>query len=187
MDKVNALVDRYADQFAKQGVACSVSKRYFETQVDRIYSTTKFSMFDHIIYKRAERKYKHQNNCYHSVLLRFTPIGEVHSKNKGFKEYAFLLRKVERAHIGLAPEKRVYREEQVLGKIEKRIQMMLRKGKTKPAEKVCRDTVLDAMRYMSYKYRYKKKVLGKDRDMIDILLIVLGGVLVLFVALLLSL
>ena len=83
-------------------------------------------------------------------------------KREYCKEYAFVLRKTERAHIGMKPQKIAYEENKVLTKIEKRILKIIRKAKKTNAKQVCKDTLYDALRYSnSKKYDYKSSFCGK--------------------------
>lgn len=163
MDKVKALVADYAAPLAEAGLVCTTSKRYFEKRVmPHFHRRGHFSFVEYHIDKRLERKYKNQHNRYHSVILRFAPTEQARNKRGNYKEYAFLLRKVERPHEGDAPEERVYREERILRKIEKRLQNMQKR----PA---CKDSLWDALRYTySRKYGYKDEVLGMDKTSLDL-------------------
>ena len=85
-------------------------------------------------------------------------------KREGCRDYAFVLKKVERAHIGEAPRHYAYAEEKILSKIEKRILKLLKKADRTMTPRICKDTFWDALRYtVSMKYGYKKRFLGKDR------------------------
>ena len=48
-------------------------------------------------------------------------------------------------------------------KIEKLLQKVVKRASNNTAEKVCKDTVFDALRYsLLVKYQYKKRILGKS-------------------------
>ena len=77
----------------------------------------------------------------------------------------FLLKKIERAHVGLEPRKIVYHEEKLLFKIEKQIIKILEKAEEGSARKVCQNNIIDALRYSTHTaYGYKDKFLGRTRD-----------------------
>ena len=100
------------------------------------------------------------------------------------KEYAFTLRKIERAHAGDKPIKTVQREEKLLYKIEKRICKILQKAESATPEEICRLTLADVLRYThGAKYRYKKEIIGKNRDTWDLIYIGLYSVLAIFLVL----
>ena len=185
-DKVQTLVDQYEESLTSAGVKITVSKRYFETDVHEraAYSRRAGFLFliDRYIDKKRERKYKHERNKYHCLILSVLPIDQSLVSKDHCKDYAFVLRKVERAHTGQKPQRFKCEENKLLRKIEKRILKLLKKAEKRGAQKTCKDTPLGAMRYFcSSKYAYKNKVLGKDRsswDLIFVFVIVLLAVLV---------
>lgn len=136
MEQVTALAERYTPLLAEQGVTCTVSKRYFQTEVP--YRTTDSDIFgaiDHYLDKRRERRYQGYRNRYHCVILRFSPTEKGAVKKENCREYAFLLHKVERPHKGVAPEEKTYDEQKALAKIEKRLQKMLKKSQGQSADR----------------------------------------------------
>ena len=50
----------------------------------------------------------------------------------------------------------------MLANIERRILKILKKAKKRSPRKVCKDNFFDAVRYMTPKYGYKKRILGRD-------------------------
>ena len=102
------------------------------------------------------------------------------------KDYAFVIRKVERAHIGIKPQRIAYKEAKLLAKIEKRILKILKKAETADIRKVCSDTLFDAFRYSSLnKYAYKNKILGKERFSWELIFLISSGIIAFFLAFLL--
>ena len=114
--------------------------------------------------KEKENGYNYVRNRYHYFVLTVCPIKKNMIKREECRDYAFLLKKVERPHIGLEPRLIVAREEKVLSKIEKQILKILKKAEKRSAQKVCQNTIIDAFRYaMLPKYEYKERFLGKGR------------------------
>lgn len=167
------LIHRYDDQLAAKGIKIILSEKHVETAVPERsggYGSSQHAIFR--IFERAyDRKkekhkgYQFQNNRYHSLVICIVPLDPKLAHRKIWREYAFVCRKVERAHLGDTPEKTIYDEDKVLSKIEKRILIILKQANYKTAEQVCQDTLWDALRYLwSPKYKYKNKFCGKDRD-----------------------
>ena len=81
---------------------------------------------DKALDRKRERKYNYERNRYHCIVLTAVPADGSFDR-KLCREYAFVLKKVERAHIGDKPIKYSYEEKKVLSKIEKRIQKLIKK------------------------------------------------------------
>ena len=178
-NQVQALVDTYQERLAAYGVTVSVSKRYVETDVtERNISSPDSGVqllndMDRWLDKKREKKYNNQPNRYHCIVLEVCPTDKTQIAKGDCKEYAFVVRKTERAHIGLAPERVEYARHKVLQKVEKRLQKILRRAQNDPLT-ACKDTWLDAIRYVvSHKYADKQRILGKTRDFWDLFL---GGI-----------
>lgn len=168
-EKVQKIIGKYEERLTSAGVKITVYKRYFETEVEerRTYSPSVklFNLIDYYLDKKRERKYKNERNKYHCMILSVVPIEKSLLPKVSCKEYAFVYRKVERAHIGREPQRITYEEEKFLRKIEKRILKIIKNAEHHGVQKTCMDTVLDAIRYCSSsKYAYKGKVLGKERS-----------------------
>lgn len=163
MQHIEALVESYAQALAEKGIRCKVSKRYFESVV---LSRSRDTL---MIDDRVEKKrYREMPNRYYGVVLRFSPLQSELVEKALCKEYVILLRRIERPHRGAAPREYRYPEEQVLRAVERRLLTILRRAESQPPARVCRDTVWDAVRYMCHtRYSYKKKILGKDRDVLE--------------------
>ena len=170
-EKVQALIDKYTPELSSKGLKILLSKRYFESNVSErssgYYATGMIlnsidRARDHK--KEKENGYNYVKNRYHYFVLTVCPIKKNMIKREECRDYAFLLKKVERAHIGLEPRLIVAREEKVLSKIEKQILKILKKAEKRSAQKACQNTIIDAFRYaMLPKYGYKERFLGKDR------------------------
>ena len=170
-EKVQSLIDKYTPELSSKGLKILLSKRYFESNVSErssgCYATS--VILDSIDRARDRKKekengYNYVTNRYHYFVLTVCPIKKNMIKREECREYAFLLKKVERAHIGLEPRLIVAREEKVLSKIEKRILKILKKAEKRSAQNVCQNTIIDAFRYaMLPKYEYKERFLGKER------------------------
>ncbi|MBQ9806866.1 MAG: hypothetical protein IJW49_10240, partial [Clostridia bacterium] len=98
------------------------------------------------------------------------------------RDYAFYIHKVERAHIGMEPKKYTYEEQKILSKIEKRINKILRKLQKITPQKVCKDTLWDAIRYTLPRYGYKRRFLNRERADWELIFLISTGVLALVVA-----
>lgn len=169
-NKVQALVDGYQAQLSARGIQITVSKRYYETHVEERNTyhpeagVRLLNEIDRYLDRKAEKKYNCQPNQYHCMILTVQPIKKGIVRKEECRDYAFLLQKIERAHIGLEPTRVIYEENWLLGKIEKRIQNILQKAETATTEAVCKNNFLDAIRYASLrKYQYKQRFLSKSR------------------------
>ena len=186
-EKMQALAKKYEEQLAGKGLQLNVKMRYFEASVtERTWNQSGgiWNLIDRYRDARSEKKYKNQPNRYHMVILRFCTTSASKIKEGWEKEYAFTLRKIERAHAGDKPIKTVQREEKLLYKIEKRICKILQKAESATPEEICRLTLADVLRYThGAKYRYKKEIIGKNRDTWDLIYIGLYSVLAIFLVL----
>ena len=169
-EKAQALIDKYTPELSSKGLKMLLSKRYFESEVmekSGVHGVGAiFNSIDRARDHKEEKKngYNYVKNRYHYFVLGVCPIEKNMIKREECRDYAFLLKKVERAHIGLEPRLIVAREEKVISKIEKQILKILKKAEKKSAQKVCQNTIIDAFRYaMLPKYEYKERFLGKGR------------------------
>ena len=188
------LVDKYAERLKSHGIRIILSKRYIETEVEERYGGSAypghgiFSIFDRAIDRKTEKEkgYNFEKNKYHCIVITVIPLDKTLVSLADCREYAFVLKKVERAHLGLEPQKKSYQEEKVLAKIEKRILKILKMADKRSAQETCKNTFWDACRYAhSPKYGHKTKFCGKERftwDMIFMFLAVTIGVAVIVVA-----
>ena len=170
-EKAQALIDKHTPELSSKGLKILLSKRYFESNVSErssgYYATG--MILDSIDRARDRKKekengYNYVKNRYHYFVLTVCPIKKNMIKREECRDYAFLLKKVERPHIGLEPRLIVAREEKVLSKIEKQILKILKKAEKRSAQKACQNTIIDAFRYaMHPKYEYKERFLGKGR------------------------
>lgn len=191
-EKALELIHQYDDQLATKGIKIVLSQKHVETDVPERsggYGSSRQAIFR--IFERAydrkrekDKGYQFQNNRYHSLVISVVPLDPKLAHRKIWREYAFVCRKVERAHLGEAPEKTVYKDEKVLSKIEKRILKILKQANHKTAEQVCRDNLWDALRYLwSPKYEYKNKFCKKDRDTWELIfMFVIVAIAVLIIA-----
>ena len=167
-EKVQALIDKYTPALSAKGLKILFAKRYFESDVDEQMSGVGYGSLLNPIEnahnrKKEKRKYYFQRNRYHAIVLTVVPSDNATLPRENCRDYAFVLRKVERAHIGLEPRRIAYEEEKILSKIEKRILKILKKAETASPERICKDRVFDGIRYATRpKYGYKKRVLGKS-------------------------
>lgn len=172
IEKVNLLVAKYDSQLSDVGIKCKVSKKYFETNAYEL-SRRNEDILDLIHYriatKHENKKYKNQRNRYHCIVLTFLPIND-NSKNKEYKEYSFLLSKIERIEKSFKPREKIYKEEKILKRIEKLILSIIKKAQRKTPNQICTATWFDILRYVfSIKYGYKKTIAGRDKNFWDTL------------------
>lgn len=189
VEKVNAILEKYSEQFENNGIKVTVSKRYFEETVgERIGNTGNTAIFNEIDRaldrKREQKKgYNHARNRYHCVVLSIVPIQKDIVRREYCREWAFVIKKVERAHIGVEPQKHAYEEQKVLSKIEKCINRILTKSQKNAPQKVCKDTLFDAIRYTAPRYGYKRRFLNKARADWELIFLISFGIIALIAAL----
>ncbi|MBE6645520.1 MAG: hypothetical protein E7612_09145 [Ruminococcaceae bacterium] len=167
-EKAQSLIDKYSPQLSKNGLKIRISNRYFETDVHERWGSHGegqqiFNIIDRAIdHKKEKKKYYYQKNRYHTIVLTLMPENDTVPLEM-CRNYAFVIKKTERSHIGEEPRKIAYKEEKLLSKIEKQLQKVVKRASNNNAEKVCKDTVFDALRYsLLVKYQYKKRILGKS-------------------------
>jgi uncharacterized transporter YbjL len=189
MEKVQLIIDKYNEQLSANGIKITASKRYFEVAVgERIGNTGNSAIFNEIdraLDRKREKKngYHHTRNRYHVIVLSVTPAKKDIARREYCKDYAFFIYKVERAHIGMEPNKYTCEEQKILSKIEKRINQILRKSQKITPQKVCKDTLWDAIRYTLSRYGYKRRFLNMERADWELIFLISSGVLALAVAL----
>ena len=185
-EKAQALIDQYSPELADKGLKILLSKRYFESKVGERSGMHGVGAIFNSIDRARDRKeekekgYNYQRNKYHCIVISIIPSNPSTLKRAECRDYAFLLEKVERAHIGQEPRKISYEKDKVLAKIERRISKILKKSQRTSPEKICKNNLLDALRYShGAKYQYKSFFLGKDRFAWDLIFGVCAGVLTL--------
>lgn len=158
MEKIRSVVAKYENELAQKGIACSVSKKYFETRTDTVSlpSINSFSiLYEYFAKKRENENFKHQRNRMHCAVLRFYPTDSNLLKRKECKEYAFVLSKISRIEEGMTPRKYNSKEELVLKNIERKVLNVLEAAEKKGSVEICQQTLFDKIRYMSSKYGYR--------------------------------
>lgn len=189
IEKVNDILEKYSEQLAHNGIKVTVSKRYFEESVgERIGNTGNTAIFNEIdraLDRKREKKkgYHHIRNRYHVIVISVAPTKKDIVRREYCRDYAFCIHKAERAHIGVEPKKYTYEEQKILSKIEKHINKLLRKSQKSIPQKVCKDTLFDAIRYTAPRYGYKRRFLNKERADWELIFLISFGVLALIVAL----
>ena len=189
IEKVNAVLEKYSEQLADNGIKVTASKRYFEESVgERIGNTGNTAIFnkiDRALDRKREKKkgYHHIRNRYHVIVLSVIPIHKGIVHREYCRDYVFCIHKVERAHIGMEPKKYTYEEQKILSRIERRINKLLRKSQKNTPQKVCKDNLFDAIRYTAPRYGYKRKFLNRERADWELIFLISFGVLALVVAL----
>ena len=189
IEKVNAVLEKYSEQLADNGIKVTVSKRYFEESVgERIGNTGNTAIFNEIdraLDRKREKKkgYHHIRNRYHVIVLSVIPVKKDVVRRECCRDYAFYIHKIERPHIGTDPKEFTYEEQKILSKIKKRINKLLRKSQKNTPQKVCKDTLFDAIRYTAPRYGYKRRFLNRERSDWELIFLISFGVLALVVAL----
>ena len=188
-NEVQALLQKYEGRLAEKGIVITFSQKYREEDVRERQSSVGVGGILDTISKARDRKrenktYHYEKNRYHCIVLTVSPLDKSLLPLAYHRQYSFVVKKTERPHIGMEPNRKEYTEEKVLGKIERRIQKILRKAEKYPPNKVCRDTFWDAFRYMDRQSRgYKSKILGKSSDFWDMVSVGIAvGALALFLA-----
>ena len=159
MEQIRSVVAKYENELAEKGIVCSVSKKYFETDVSSV--AVNHTDILHILYgffanKRENKNFKHQRNRTHCAVVCFYPTDSALVKRKDCKEYAFVISKISRFEEGVAPKKRDYTQKAILKKIEKRILKVLKSVEKNGIYSLCRQTAFDKVRYkFSSKYAYR--------------------------------
>ena len=155
-EKASAIIEEYNNQFSKFGLKCKVSRKY---SAQRVFSYKRHGdLIDEIentVRENIEKnKYKNIPDRYQSLVITLSPLK---GKIKSCREYAFLIRGIQRYKIGDKPEELKIREEKVLEKIEKLLKKLLAKAEKTSPEKLCKNTFTDIMRYCFLaKYSYQK-------------------------------
>lgn len=185
-DKVQNIISKYEERLASAGVKITVSKRYFEADVKERNTyhpdagVRLLNDIDRHFDKKRELKYKNERNKYHCIIISVLPVDKSIVPKEYCKDYAFVIRKVERAYIGEKPQRITYKINKLLRKIEKRISKITGNAENHGVQKTCKDTFWDAIRYcFSSKYGYKSKVLGKERSFWELIFISVIGIVVL--------
>ena len=121
-EKTLDLIHRYDEQLTAKGIKIVLSQKHVETVVPERsggYGSSRqaiFRVFERIYDRKREKDkgYQFQNNRYHSLVISVVPLDPKLSQRKIWREYAFVYRKVERAHLGEAPEKTVYENSETI-------------------------------------------------------------------------
>lgn len=185
--KALELIDKYKERLESKRIKLVLSKRYIETEVEQRIRVSAykggqiFDIFQSVIDRKKEKKkgYNFEKNKYHSLVIAVVPLDKTLVSTADCREYAFVLKKVERAHLGEQPQKKIYQEAKILEKIEKRILKILKKADKKSPQQVCKNSIWDACRYANFpKYGYKTKFCGKERFTWDMIFMFLAVAIV---------
>lgn len=171
--KIENLIREYENALSEKGIACSLSKKYFETKVPHVPHRSSYTLLDdvhrHFAEKRENSRFKHQRNRQHCAVLCFYPAEKTLLKKAECKEYAFILYEISRPEEGIAPKKKTHKEKAVLRRIEKRIRKVLKSAEKIEPVLVCKCSKADYIRYFFRReYGYMKTVNGKDRAFLDL-------------------
>ena len=123
-DKALEIINNYEEQLASKGIRIILSKKYVETEVEERsggYANAGQAVFN-IIDRAGDRKkekrkgYNFERNKYHSLVITVAPLGKNPARCENCREYAFVLKKVERAHLGQGLKRRVISKPRCLQK-----------------------------------------------------------------------
>ena len=185
MTRVQEKVDEYAEFLSECGIKISASRRYFETEArertGNVSSNSILNVVDRAMDKKKEKRYKNVRNRYYCIILSVSPSDKNIVPRDLCREYAFLHKKVDRPHLGVEPRNISCAEDKLLSKIEKRILKILRKTKKAGIKKACKDTYFDAFRYTCAKYGYKRRFLGRERAIWELIFMLYVGLFAIFV------
>lgn len=180
------VIEQCSSQLEQNGVKIEVSKRYFEIKVQERPSAINNRLL-HNLKRKSDRKaeiskdYNYQNNRYHVIALTLHPTEKGILPLEHCKEYAFVIKKIERDHVGMTPEETKCKEDKIILKIQKRISKILKLSQKINVRKLCKNTFFDALRYSSWKYKYKRKFLNIDRDIWQVIFLVLSCIIALLI------
>lgn len=173
-EKASAIVQEYNNQFGKYGLKCKVSRKY---SVQKVFSYKRhdgvIDEIENTVRENIEKnKYKNVPDRYQSLVITLSPLN---GKIKNCREYAFLIRGIQRYKIGDKPEEIKIKEEKVLNKIEKLLKKLLAKSEKTSSEKLCKNTVTDIMRYcLLAKYSYQKGEILNIKRRVELALFILA-------------
>lgn len=181
-DATLSLIDQYTNLFSEHGVTVNLSIKQIDPILCRsAYHHEQVSIFTVIedAVKRLLPRRNKQNTSVRSpvlcVVIRFSLLDS--KKNIGNKEYAFLIKHLEKDY-----EKT---KEKLLWSVQKLFKKKLGQLAKKPATCVCRENVMDVLRYACIsKYFYKKEANGIDLNIARFILFISVGVIFLLLYLL---
>lgn len=154
LKKVQELADSYKEQFSAFGISCCVTIKKFQING--------YDGFKHNIRISSNPK-KHTH--YKVIVIRFSPLSKNDLPFSKQREYAF------KFYYRKNRTERHYSDEDVIFRIEKLFNKILRKAKKTAPLKVCRNGASDFFRYiLNDKYRYMDKCFKIKREYIDLAL-----------------
>ena len=184
-DHLFALVQAYLPYYQKHGIACQLSARVYDQQL--LYPTEYEAekSVERFLYNIKAAFLKKYDEAYEDaiewseyihipcLILRFFPMdGALDEKH--CKEYSFPLRK--QTGLGLqrvSGEKTLRAMEKIL---QKKQTLVFRKD----ADKLCKNTFWDYLRYIFGPYGYKKTIWGIRRESILAMIIFLPAAMIVF-------
>lgn len=163
---INDVVTKYSDELSRYGVKCALKEKHFQLHYSHEPHTNAnaglfFTILDKAKHKLRLKFLPFKDDDYKCVVIRFEPINSA-LKNGELKEYAFV--KSYREDI----KKRKDKSTDIPAKTERLIKKIIKRLNKSSADKVCKDTVFDILRYTTQiKYSYKKQILGYDKNILD--------------------
>lgn len=162
---VNKIIAKYSEDLLQNGVKCAIHKKRFQHHTPHEPHTPTnsglFFLIDKAIYKFRLRFLPFKDDDYNCIVIKFEPTNTT-LKMANTKEYAFI------ASYREDFKNRKYSSSKIPEKAEKLIKKIIKKLRKTSADKVCKDTVFDILRYTTQvKYIYKKHILGYDRNILD--------------------
>lgn len=162
---VNEIIAKYSEDLLQKGVKCTIHKRHFQQHISHEPHTPTnsglFFLIDKAIHKFRLRFLPFKDDDFNCIVIKFEPT-DTTLKKADIKEYAFI------ASYREDYKNRKYSSSKIPEKAEKLIRKIIKKLRKTSADKVCKDTVFDVLRYTTQvKYIYKKQILGYDRNILD--------------------
>ena len=184
---ISAIVAKHSEEMSSYGIKCTITQKHFQLRNSYEPHTNSgagvlLSLLDRVIYKLRLKYLPFKDDDYTCIVIRFEPISSSIKKSE-IKEYAFI--KNYRRDINKKRDKSRY----IPQKTEKLIKKIIKRLKKSSADKVCKDTIFDIIRYTTQvKYSYKKHILGYDKNILEamtagliLLLVLLCAIIMFFV------
>ncbi len=165
ISEINVVIAKYNEELLNYGVRCTVSQKHFQIHLSHEPHTNAnagaFALLDRAMYKFRLNFLPFKDDDYKCVVIRFEPITTSIKKTE-IREFAFIKSYREDINKSVNNWPRLPKE------VEKLIVRTIKKLRKSSADKVCKDSAFDILRYTTQiKYSYKKQVLGYDKNILD--------------------
>lgn len=165
ISEISDVIAKYNEELLSYGVRCTVNQKHFQIHRSHEPHTNAnagaFALLDRAIHKFRIKFLPFKDDDYKCVVIRFEPTTPSLKKTE-VRDFAFI--KSYREDIS-KPENN---SPKLPKEVEKLIVRTIKKLHKSSADKVCKDSVFDILRYTTQiKYSYKKQVLGYDKNILD--------------------